>query len=485
MSLERRLLNDIARPESHRCGPAAFIDAERWENNLPSGKISLGLPLAGVSITLYSARPPQASNYREMPTLVHPEYLWPSPQEGQGASLEIAPFEHDGSATVPPPGAGRRYVCIYESKQLELVALDQNPRRVSCLLLPISASGGNLNQGLYVGDSCKLLLDRATSWAAEASGADAHAADGEVVFTGAVLGCPGFPFARFTGRRSVPATARGMLGQQDAAHLEGAAWQREVLVCGELEGLQGRCWECSRCLRVHGPRTASSLDALGLVVCVSCEHASSVHASPGPPRTGRPQTQPAAAAMTTAASASAASPPVCVLTVYSGCIVAVVRQNLRHDDLVYAGGSDAWCVVSIDCRDRTAWTCSHGACLASLHARGSKPTCKHLECLCKHVRQRVSSLDSLRSPAGEDLDAAGRELLPNELDVDFDGIVSSSPQDSQNAVLGSHAAVALCLDGFMAFCGDVIHLPRRCPLATCVNTGAGASSTVRRLLTYD
>ena len=75
MSLQRHLLNDIARSESHRCGPAAFIDAERWENNLPSGKISLGLPLAGVNITMYSAKPPQASDYREMPTLVHPSYL--------------------------------------------------------------------------------------------------------------------------------------------------------------------------------------------------------------------------------------------------------------------------------------------------------------------------------------------------------------------------------------------------------------------------
>ena len=321
---------------------------------------------------------------------------------------------------MPPPGAGRRYVCIYESKQLELVALDHNPRRVSCLLLPVMASGGNLNQGFYFGESCKLLLDRATSWAAEASGADAHAADGEVVFTGAASGCPGFPFARFQGRRSVPTTACGMLGQQDAAHLEGAAWHREVLVGGELAGLQGRCWECSRCLRVHGPRTASSLNALGLVVCVSCEHASSVHASPGPPRTGRPQTQPAA--NTTAASASAASPPVCVLSVHSGRIVAVVRQNMRHDDLVYAGGSDAWCVVSIDYRDRAAWRCSHVACLASLHARGSRPSCKHLRCLYKHLRQRVSSLDSLRSPAGEDLDAAGRELPPYVLGVDFDSI---------------------------------------------------------------
>ena len=216
-------------------------------------------------------------------------------------------------------------------------------------------------------------------------------------------------------------------------------------------------------------------------MCVSCEHASSVHASPGPPRTGRPQTQPAA--NTTAASASAASPPVCVLRVYSGRIVAVVRQNLRQDDLVYAGGSDAWCVVSIDYRDRAAWRCSHVACLASLHARGSTPSCKHLRCLYKHLRQRVSSLDSLRSPAGEDLDAAGRELLPNLLDVDFDSIVSSH-QDSQSPVLGSHAAVALCMDGFTAFTGDVIHLSRRCPLARCVNTGAGASSTVRRL-TYD
>lgn len=476
MSSERRLLNDIARSESHRCGAAAFIDAERWENNLPSGKISLGLPLAGVSITMYSAKPPQAPNYMEMPTLVHPEYLWPSPQEGQVASLEIAPFEHDGSATVPPPGAGRRYVCIYESKQLQLVALDHNPRRVSCLLLPISASGGNLNQGFYAGNSCKLVLYRATSWAAEAPGADAHAADGDVVFTGAVFGRPGFPFARDKGRRSVPATARGMLGQQDAAHLEGAVWQREVLVGGELAGLQGTCWECSRCLRVHGPRTASRLAARGLVVCVSCEHASSVHASPSAPRTGRPQTQPAA--ITTAASASAASPPVCVLTVYSGRIVAVVRQNLR-DDLVYAGGSDAWCVVRIDYHNKASWRCSHVACLSSLHARGSNPSCKHLRCLHMLLCQRLSSLDSLRSP---DLYAAGRELLPNQVDVDdFDNIVSSD-EDSQNAVLGSHAAVALCLDGFMAFAGDVIHLPRRCPLAKC--TGAGASSTVRRL-TYD
>ena len=43
-------------------------------------------------------------------------------------------------------------------------------------------------------------------------------------------------------------------------------------------------------------------------------------------------------------------------------------------------------------------------------------------CLYKHLRQRVSSLDSLRSPAGEDLDAAGRELPPYVLGVDFDSI---------------------------------------------------------------
>ena len=64
-----------------------------------------------------------------------------------------------------------------------------------------------------------------------------------------------------------------------------------------------------------------------------------------------------------------------------------------------------------------------------LEAEVQAPACPY-----KHLRQRVSSLDSLRSPAGEDLDAAGRELPPYVLDVDFDSIVSSH-QDSQNAVL--------------------------------------------------
>ena len=103
MSLERRLLNDIARPESHRCGPAAFIDAERWENNLPSGKISLGLPLAGVSITLYSASPPQASNYREMPTLVHPEYLWPARRRGRAPLSRSRPSSTMARPPCPRP----------------------------------------------------------------------------------------------------------------------------------------------------------------------------------------------------------------------------------------------------------------------------------------------------------------------------------------------------------------------------------------------
>ena len=172
--------------------------------------------------------PPTAADYGTQPGRLAPGYLWPTEESkclvhlgtvSQDALTSSAHFLHELLLE-----EDRTYrVTAVPDGTVSFAAADNNPRSITSLVLPVSASGGNWSTtGGYVAAEAVLLLSHKPGLIWPGS-------DGAVWFEGRVVGTADRPFGPAgMGKLFVPPSWHGSRGSYPAAVLKG------LWLCGKL-----------------------------------------------------------------------------------------------------------------------------------------------------------------------------------------------------------------------------------------------------------